>query len=321
MPDEAVTALAIPEPGQPLDRNPAAVYLSGLSKSGRLSMGRKLDRAANALGYPDAFSAPWGDLRFQHVTAVRTRLQEEDLAPSTVNCILHALRGVARAAYNLGLIESEEYRKIKDVKLMRFHRELAGRALSVDEVRRLFRACARDRRPQGRRDAALLEVFYATGVRRSEIVGIELADYNPDTGELLVHGKGDRERVVYIAGHARNSLDEWLTIRGDEPGALFVPINHGGNLSIRPMTPEAVYNRLRKRAFQAGVKRFSPHDLRRTFTTTLLEAGADPLTVSRFVGHANIQTTLRYDRRGEEAKRQLAELVQMPNEECFTHAT
>ena len=78
------------------------------------------------------------------------------------------------------------------------------------------------------------------------------------------------------------------------------------------MTSQAIYNMLAKRAEEASIKNFSPHDVRRTFISHLLDAGADIATVSEMAGHANIQTTARYDRRPEEARRKVAELLHVP---------
>jgi len=283
-------------------------------------MASKLRRAAAVLGFGDPLQVPWGDLRFQHVAAIRSRLREEGLAPGTVNCLLHALKGVARAAFRLGLLSGEDLARIREVEPLRYARELAGRALTADEVKALIRVCVKDRRTQGRRDAALLSVLFATGMRRSEVVALALEDYDRETGALLLHGKGDRERKVYLAGQAKAAFDGWLDVRGESPGSVFVPITKGGSIDLRPVTDQWVYACLRRRARQAGVKRFSPHDLRRTFTTLMLERGADLLTVSRFVGHANVETTRRYDRRGEVAKRKLAQMVDTPSGEEAAHA-
>jgi site-specific recombinase XerD len=78
------------------------------------------------------------------------------------------------------------------------------------------------------------------------------------------------------------------------------------------LTDQAVWHILQQRRKQANVKTFSPHDLRRTFISTLWDAGADGVSIQRLAGHANIQTTARYDRRGEEAKRRAAEMVYVP---------
>ncbi len=97
-------------------------------------------------------------------------------------------------------------------------------------------------------------------------------------------------------------------------GGVDVPNKKAGQTIFRggALTSQAIYNMLYKRAQQAGIKNFSPHDLRRTFISHLLDAGADIVTVSKMAGHANIQTTARYDRRPEETKRNAAELLRVP---------
>ena len=255
---------------------------------------------------------PWHELRFQHVAALRTALQERGQAPATVNLTLYALRGVARAAFNLELMTADDYQRIRDVKPLRGERLPSGRALSSGEIAAMMAACANDEGPAGVRDAALIALLYGGGLRRAEIVALNVGDHNPETGELVVRGKGGKERLLYVDNGPADALTDWLLLRGEEPGALFVPINKGGSISQRSMTDQAVYGMLRRRALQAGVKQFSPHDLRRSFVSDLLDAGADISVVQRLAGHANIQTTARYDRRGEEAKRKAVGLLHVP---------
>jgi integrase/recombinase XerD len=100
-------------------------------------------------------------------------------------------------------------------------------------------------------------------------------------------------------------------VRGTSAGPLLCPVNKGGTVTIRRLSDQAVLGALQKRAKQAMVKRFSPHDLRRTFISDLLDAGADIATVQRMAGHASPETTSRYDRRGEATKQRAASLLHL----------
>jgi len=102
-------------------------------------------------------------------------------------------------------------------------------------------------------------------------------------------------------------------VRGSDEGPLFCPVSQTGHITYRQMIGHAFHKKIcAKRARQAGVKPFTPHDLRRTFIGDLLDAGADISIVQRLAGHANVTTTTRYDRRPEAAKRRAAELLHLP---------
>ena len=108
-------------------------------------------------------------------------------------------------------------------------------------------------------------------------------------------------------------MTDWIKIRGNTPGPLFLSVNKGGKLVYsRRLTPQAIYHLLAVRGKRARVKFFTPHDLRRTFVSNLLDAGVDIATVAKMAGHSNIQTTARYDRRPEEAKQRAARLLHIP---------
>jgi site-specific recombinase XerD len=232
--------------------------------------------------------------------------------PSTVNLHLAALRGVLRACWRLGLMDGEEYHRAADVPSVRGSTLPKGRALGAGEIRALFDACASDPSPAGRRDAALLAVMYGAGLRRAEVATLQTGDMDAETGSLAVRGKGGKERLVYLANGAAAAMTDWLAVRGAEPGPLFLRIRKDGQISAKGLTAQAVYLALRKRAEQAGVERFSPHDLRRTFVGDLLDAGADVSMVQRLAGHAQVTTTVRYDRRPERAKQKAAGMLFVP---------
>lgn len=259
-----------------------------------------------------AESLDWAALRYRHTAAIRATLAER-YGPAQVNKVLAALRGVLREAWRLGLTDSETYHQATDLPGVQGRTRPRGRALTLGELRALFAVCAEDKTPARARDAALIAALYGGGLRRSEVVALDLSDYNPETEAFTVRsGKGRKARLGYAANGAKDALEGWLRVRGTEPGPLFWPINKGGRPRPRRMTSQSVWVALAKRARQANVNSFSPHDLRRSFISDLLDAGADIATVQQLAGHANVTTTARYDRRGEATKRNAAKLLHVP---------
>jgi integrase len=301
--------------GVPADRHPALVYIASLgSAASRRTMRQCLEVIAQLVssGRHDALTLPWHELRFQHTAAIRSALAER-YAPAGANKMLAALRGVLKACWQLDLVSAEEYHRAAALPGVRGERLPKGRALRQGELRALFAACAADPSPAGARDAALLAVSYACGLRRSELVHLDLADYTRETGELRIRvAKGGKQRLAYVQNGAADALEAWLEVRGPEPGPLFAAVNHGGRIIAGRLTSQVPRWACLKRGQEAGVAAFSPHDLRRTFISDLLDAGVDLVTVQKLAGHANVTTTARYDRRTEAAKRQGAAKLHVP---------
>ncbi len=304
----------------PLDQNPAAVYLASLgSDKSRITMREGLDFIAKLLGSLDCFTCNWSDLRFQHTAAIRSRLQEitssktgKPYSPAMVNKMLCALHGTLKSAWQLQQMSAEDYYRARDIEGVRNETLPAGRELQPGEIAALMGACEEDRTPGGVRDAAMISLLYVGGLRREEIVNLNVESYDPGSGKLVVKGKRRKERICWLVNGAAWAMADWLEMRGNEPGPLFWPINKSGKLTNRRLVTQTVYDMLQKRRAQAGVKDFSPHDLRRTFVSDLLDAGADISTVARMAGHASVTTTARYDRRPEAAKQKAAGLLHVP---------
>ncbi|ROR03386.1 tyrosine-type recombinase/integrase [Desulfosoma caldarium] len=299
---------------RPADQNPAAVYLAGLSEgTSRRTMLGALEQVARYVsqGRFGAMDFPWQGLRYQHVQAIRSHLANT-MKHTTANKVLAALRGVLRAAWRLGLMDAEDYQRAADVPCVRGESLPAGRAVSHAELRALMEACKADQSPKGTRDAAIIALMYGCGLRRAEVIGLDLADYDQGEGTLRVQGKGRKQRLCHVTNGAARALTAWLRTRGKAAGPLFLPVTKAGDLQWRRMTTQAVYYILARRAKEAGVEHLSPHDLRRSFVSDLLDMGADIVTVQRLAGHAQVTTTARYDRRGEAAKRQAAAMLRVP---------
>jgi site-specific recombinase XerD len=308
-PDEGTLVLA---EQWPLDQNPAAVYLAGLGKGSQRTMRSALNTIAIMVsgGQADALTLAWSRLRFQHTAAIRAKLAEV-YAPATANKMLSAVRGVLRAAWRLGQLDAETYQRAVDLEVVKGERLPTGRNLTTGEISAMFAACANDQTSAGIRDAAILALL-RLGLRRQEIASLELADYNPAEKTLTVRGKRNKERLVLLMNAATAALADWLTVRGDDPGPLLRAVNKGGRILRKGISPQAVYNVLRKRARLAGVCDLTPHDWRRTFAGDLLDAGADLSVVQKLMGHASPTTTARYDRRPEAAKRRAVERLHIP---------
>lgn len=147
----------------------------------------------------------------------------------------------------------------------------------------------------GLRDAAMIELLYATGLRVSELVGLPLAALDPDVGLMKVRGKGNKERLVPIGGRALDLVGRYL----ERSRPLLDPDRRSPALFVsrrgRPMTRQNFWQRLSSWARQAGVRgKVSPHVLRHSFATHLLENGADLRALQAMLGHADISTTQIY---------------------------
>jgi integrase/recombinase XerD len=225
-------------------------------------------------------------------------LQGEGLAPASVTRTLAAVRGLHR------FLVADELRPddpTADVEIPRVPRGLP-KALTVDQVTALLEAVVGDE-PVARRDRAILEVLYGTGARISEVVGLSLGDVDLVDGLVRVTGKGDRERIVPLGRHAATALESWLApggrgalsparwARRGDAEAVFLN-QRGGRLGR-----QGTWGVVRHWGDVVGLGRvLTPHVLRHSCATHMLDHGADIRTVQELLGHASISTTQIYTR-------------------------
>jgi site-specific recombinase XerD len=302
------------------DQHPALVYLASLAPGSRRGVRSSLQVCAELLssGRCDWQTLPWQALGPQHTQALRSELADR-YAAATANKMLASVRGVLRAAWELGQIDTDRYQRAIGFRAVRGQTLPRGRSISQGELRALFSNCLKDKTPLGVRDAALLAVLYGSGLRRAEATALDVADYDRETGSLTVRaGKGNKARISYTSAGERQLLEAWLKVREESApptGPLFLPVLKGGHVKLRRLDSRTILVVAQRRARAAGCKHLTPHDFRRTMISDLLDAGADLSTVQRLAGHAQVGTTARYDRRGEGAKRKAAELLHIPLEE------
>jgi site-specific recombinase XerD len=279
--------------------------LASLAPSGRPSMRSGLRAIAEMVKHGETETTfHWASLRYVHMQAIRARLMEE-YSPRSVNRMLCAVRGVLKAAWNLEQMSTDHYHRAVQIKSVKTKSlPPSGRALKLAELDKLFRACRTLPGPLALRAQGLLTVLYAGGLRRQEVCALDVVHYK--NGALKVHGKGSKIRIAYLPTQYRVLLEPWIAERAPHGGALFVRFNRHGATKGR-LGKKGVAHVLRDLCTRAGCEAFSPHDLRRSFGTHLLEAGADLLMVQELMGHTDLSTTKIYDRRGEAGMQQAIE--------------
>lgn len=217
-------------------------------------------------------------------------LKDEGLGVRSRARMLAALRGFHTFAVEEGYLRENPLSQIATPKLM----QALPDTLSVAEVDRLL-AFEDDAAPLTRRDKAMLELLYATGLRVSELVGLRCADLHLQSGYLRTFGKGRKQRIVPIAeiaaGYLRDYLEHTRPLLLRQKNSDFVFLNRSGN----GLTRQGFWKMIKRRAAQSGItKNVTPHTLRHSFATHLLENGADLRIVQTLLGHVDISTTQIY---------------------------
>jgi len=177
--------------------DPVTLYLEGLAPSGRRSMRSLLQISAEIFKFEGELERmPWPLLQYHHIAQVRSTLQNNGKSSNTINLTLSACRGVMKACFNLGLIKADQLMLINEVKRVRGKKLPSGRCLTQYETKSLITACKRDKSIAGKRDLAVIVLMLATGLRRSEVVALDIDDkplwYDANKTDLLEsHQPGD----------------------------------------------------------------------------------------------------------------------------------
>ncbi len=218
-------------------------------------------------------------------------LNSSGLAPRSISRSFSSIRSYHRFLAAENILDSNPTQLIDAPKLPK----RLPSVLSVEEVHQLLSAISTDT-PAGKRDMAVVECLYSAGLRVSELCDLSLVDLMQEKDMLRVTGKGNKERLVPLGTLAIERLDEYLkhvrpgwARKGGNKGKVFLSRNG------KPLTRMTVFNCLQKWSKEAGLrKKISPHTLRHSFATHLLEGGADLRAVQEMLGHADISTTQIY---------------------------
>ena len=224
------------------------------------------------------------------IRAFMVRLDQEGLSARSQARCLSSLKSFYKYLLSENLVDENPADILQSPKLWR---RLPG-VLSIRDVEALL-SCPDETKPDGKRNKAMLEVLYASGLRVTELVSLKINDLNLEVGYLKSMGKGSKERLVPLGEKALDAARLYISaarpelLKGGDSPDLFIT-NRG-----RRMTRQCFWNIIKVYALKAGIKvPVSPHTLRHAFATHLLEGGADLRSVQAMLGHADISTTQIY---------------------------
>jgi len=277
------------------------VVEKGLAKNTLDAYGRDLSLyldflTAQGLHRPD-------DIRPPHVIQFLGLLKERGLSPRSRGRALVSLRGFHKFLLQERLAQHNPASRVEAPKAL----NPLPKALSPTDVERLLQSPHGDE-PLALRDKAMLELLYATGLRVSELIGLQLNDLQLDAGYLTAFGKRNKQRLVPMGEVAIQELRNYLTFGrsklAGEHGSRNIFLNRSG----AGLTRQGFWKMIKRRAREAGIlKNISPHTLRHSFATHLLENGADLRSVQTMLGHADISTTQIYTHVTRERLRRIHE--------------
>ena len=259
-----------------LSRNTLAAYLSDLQRFTDFLQQEALPAFQNLM--PD------------HITGYLAARRRQGVAARTLARELVSIKTLYRFLREEGTLAVDPTEQISTPQ----QRQVLPDVLSLDEVEQLLEAPDRDT-PLGKRDAAMLEVLYATGLRVSELVELSLGDVHAAAGCIKVLGKGGKERLVPMGEVAAQRVEDYVLAgrlelaKGRQAAALFI------YRSARRLTRQALWKIVKKYVHQVAIhKSISPHTLRHSFATHLLAGGADLRSLQHMLGHVDISTTQIY---------------------------
>ncbi|HEY0545146.1 MAG TPA: site-specific tyrosine recombinase XerD [Pyrinomonadaceae bacterium] len=256
----------------------------GLSANSLESYARDLKRLQN---FADAKNVGVAELVRKDLREWIAQLSREGLSPATVSRAVSAARGLFRFLMLDGHMTKHPAEDLDAPQRMAYLPQF----LTEDEIDLLF-AAPDTETSEGLRDRAMLELMYAAGLRVSELVSLKLSEIDLDAGLLACHGKGSKERRVPIGRSATHWLQLYIRSRARrESQSQYLFINNAG----RQMTRQAAWAAIKRYSASAGLaKDVSPHTLRHSFATHLLQRGADSRSVQALLGHSDISTTQIY---------------------------
>jgi integrase/recombinase XerD len=278
------------------------VVEQGYSENTIAAYRNDLSQFARFLTKLDPPITSWAEVKKDNIVGYILHLKEREYTSSTVARKVAAIRSFFHFLLAEGIIKDDPTATLDSPKV----KKRLPKALSHDLVNRLLAEAGRSSKPKGQRDKALLELLYATGMRVSELVLLNIGDVNLASASVRCFGKGAKERIIPIYDRAVDALVEYLRkgrprlMKDVNEKALF--LNHRG----KRLTRQGLWLIIKRYADEIGMgSEVTPHTLRHSFATHMLSGGAGLREVQKLLGHANISTTQVYTHVNSERLREV----------------
>lgn len=318
------------------------LYLDKLSSTSQRSIQSQLRSIGQRLGWAsEDVATQFQSIDYQTAMQIRAMLVSARCSARSINRAMTAIKGIVKIAVILGKVDQLQSLQIQSIGNLK-HGEFKGSALTAEQATALLLALKSATTPLEIRNAAITTLLLGTGLRRSELCMAKLHQLKIDDRTLFVaKGKGNKTRTVFIPQWVLPFIERWLSLRGNQQGYVFCALMSQSNQAIdskpvkevSPKTTEGssllnhlravpkviplqvdtaldsstIYRVVQNLTKAIGLEDISPHDLRRTFITRLLEQNVDINTVRQMAGHASIATTTIYDKRDQRFMKHAAE--------------
>ena len=283
------------------NKSPTELYLERLKPSGRRSMLSQLRQACKYLKWNGKIEQqPFHTLSYAQVESLKQSRLISGASSRTINHLLCALRAITKIAFLSGHVSEKQWLQVQSVQALKVFPSTRWNTLASEEVCSLLDNYRQNKRLVPVRNTAILAVLLSTGLRRSELLALQVEQFSVDEFAIeVLRGKGGKPRVQYMPEWAVKDLLAWLAVRGNESGYLFNPFSGEEPQLDKPLSATSIYY-IVSRVTEALVdSKCSPHDMRRTYVSKLLDSDVDLLTVCKMAGHSSVTTTQIYDKRDE----------------------
>jgi len=280
--------------------NPVTVYFLNLNSTTTINSYKFRIRGfcLFAFNVKDYLACDWSKLNYIKVLEFLYIQKELNRAHTSINVTLSAIKSVAFHAWQLNIISTDEYLRIKNIKCIKGQRLAAGRTLTLDEITKLRDFFISSNDVMMKRNYALFALACGAGLRRRELMHLNIEHILED--RIIVHGKGNKVREVFLSEFTKSAVVQWISELNNEKGALFMSVRNLNKEKNR-ISISGIRDAMLRIIKDSKCEHFTTHDLRRTFATILLDVGADKFAVQRLMGHSSLTTLEIYDRRGEKA--------------------